>query len=53
MNWKHALSGMIGGVLFCAGATSAWAEDVVVKVWSRADRSGPLRAGNIVTPATR
>ena len=48
MNWKHALSGMVGGVLFCAAATSALAEDVVIKVWSRADRSGPLRAGNIV-----
>ena len=29
-------------------ATPALAEDVVIKVWSRADRSGPLRAGNIV-----
>ena len=48
MNWKHALSGMVGGVLFCAAATSALAEDVVIKVWARADRSGPLRAGNIV-----
>ena len=48
MNWKYALSGMVGGVLFCAAATSASAEDVVIKVWSRADRSGPLRAGNIV-----
>ena len=26
----------------------SFAEDVVIKVWSRADRSGPLRAGNIV-----
>lgn len=48
MNWKHALLGMVAGALLCAGATSASAEDVVVKVWSRADRSGPLRAGNIV-----
>ena len=48
MNWKHALSGMVAGVLFCAATTSAFAEDVVVRVWSRADRSGPLRAGNIV-----
>ena len=29
-------------------AQPAFAEDVVIKVWSRADRSGPLRAGNIV-----
>ena len=48
MNWKHALSGMVAGALFCAAPTSALAEDVVIKVWSRADRSGPLRAGNIV-----
>ena len=32
-------------------AQPACAEDVVIKVWSRADRSGPLRAGNIVTAA--
>src|SRR5882757_971643 len=49
MNWKHALSGMVGGVLFCAATAPVFAEDVVIKVWSRADRSGPLRAGNIVT----
>src|SRR6202165_1418084 len=49
MNGKQALSGMVAGVLLCAFATSALAEDVVIKVWSRADRSGPLRAGNIVT----
>ena len=48
MNWKHALSGMVAGALLCATVTSAWADDVVIKVWSRADRSGPLRAGNLV-----
>src|SRR3990172_10341297 len=48
MNWKHALSGIIGGMLFGAAATSALADDVVIKVWARADRSGPLRAGNLV-----
>ena len=32
-------------------AATAAAEDVVVKLWSRADRSGPLRAGNIVAAA--
>ena len=49
MNWKHALSGLIAGALLGAIVTSAAAEDVVIKVWSRADRSGPLRAGNLVT----
>jgi inositol-phosphate transport system substrate-binding protein len=32
-------------------ATAAFAEEVVVKLWARADRSGPLRAGNIVAAA--
>ena len=37
-------------VAFVAGLTPlAGAEDVVIKVWSRADRSGPLRAGNLVS----
>jgi len=44
----------IGFVLSFAAATAAIAlpaagEDVVIKVWSRADRSGPLRAGNLVS----
>jgi inositol-phosphate transport system substrate-binding protein len=39
---------MVASVLFCATVASAMAEDVVIKVWSRADRSGPLRAGNLV-----
>ena len=48
MNWKNKLSLTIIGALLYAATGSALAEDVVVKVWSRADRSGPLRAGNIV-----
>jgi inositol-phosphate transport system substrate-binding protein len=47
MNWKLALSGM-ATVATLVAAQPAAAEDVVIKVWSRADRSGPLRAGNIV-----
>ncbi len=31
--------------------TPVLAEEVTLKLWSRADRSGPLRAGNIVTAA--
>lgn len=38
------------GVLV-ATAAPALAEDVTVTLWSRADRSGPLRAGNIVGAA--
>ena len=48
MNCKHALSAMLAGVLFGAITAQALADDVVIKAWSRADRSGPLRAGNLV-----
>jgi inositol-phosphate transport system substrate-binding protein len=48
MNWKLTLAGALAGALFAAAAQPALAEDVVIKVWSRADRSGPLRAGNLV-----
>ena len=47
MNWKLAIAATLSGALF-ATAQPTFAEDVVIKVWSRADRSGPLRAGNIV-----
>jgi inositol-phosphate transport system substrate-binding protein len=33
------------------GVSAAFAEDVTIKLWARADRSGPLRAGNIVAAA--
>ena len=49
MNWKNTLSATAASALLCVVTTSALAEDVVVKVWSRADRSGPLRAGNLVS----
>ena len=38
---------VVGGL----AAPPAPAEEVTVKLWSRADRSGPLRAGNIVAAA--
>ena len=40
-------------VTICLGLTTAssLADDITVKLWSRADRSGPLRAGNIVAAA--
>ena len=47
MNWKLAFAATLAGALV-ATAQPTFAEDVVIKVWSRADRSGPLRAGNIV-----
>jgi inositol-phosphate transport system substrate-binding protein len=48
MNWKFAFAGTLAGALLATAAQQVLAEDVVIKVWSRADRSGPLRAGNIV-----
>lgn len=48
MNWKLAFAGVLSGALLAMAAQQALAEDVVIKVWSRADRSGPLRAGNLV-----
>ena len=39
MNWKHTLSAVAAAALLCVAAGSAMAEDVVIKVWSRADRS--------------
>jgi inositol-phosphate transport system substrate-binding protein len=44
-----AASLLIGAAI--VGSAGAWAEDVTVKLWARADRSGPLRAGNIVAAA--
>ncbi len=40
------------GLLGCSlAAPAVQAEEVVLKLWSRADRSGPLRAGNILAAA--
>jgi inositol-phosphate transport system substrate-binding protein len=48
MNAKLIFAATLATALI--GATQpSLAEDVVIKVWSRADRSGPLRAGNIVS----
>jgi len=48
MNWKLAIAGTLVGALLGAVVQPVFAEDVVIKLWSRADRSGPLRAGSIV-----
>ncbi len=48
------LGHLLAAALIAAGCFSAgpvFSEDVTVKLWSRADRSGPLRAGNIVAAA--
>ena len=48
MDRKTVLCGIVAAAMLCIAAASAYAEDVVIKVWSRADRSGPLRASNLV-----
>jgi len=42
---------VLAGAAIVGTAATSHAEDVVVKLWARADRSGPLRAGNIVAAA--
>ncbi len=41
----------ISAAMLGSAAAPALAEDVTINLWSRADRSGPLRAGNIVAAA--
>jgi len=48
MDRRTVLCGIVAGAMLCIAAAPAYADDVVIKVWSRADRSGPLRAGNLV-----
>ncbi len=40
---------LLGATVFANVPASA--EEVTIKLWARADRSGPLRAGNIVAAA--
>ena len=42
---------LLTGAMLIGSTASGLAEEVVVKLWARADRSGPLRAGNIVAAA--
>ena len=42
---------LVLGAALAGAMGTAFAEEVVVKLWARADRSGPLRAGNIVAAA--
>jgi inositol-phosphate transport system substrate-binding protein len=43
-------AGLFAGAAFLSAIPVA-AEEVTIKLWARADRSGPLRAGNIVAAA--
>ncbi len=59
--WKRRtlLGAALGAILAAAppppsaigGAAAAEAEETTIKLWSRADRSGPLRSGNVVDAA--
>ena len=51
---KYLALGALGAVLLGAVySVPASAEEVVLNVWSRQDVSGPLRAGNLITAASR
>lgn len=41
----------VAAAILAGVAAPALAEDITIKLWSRADRSGPLRAGNIIQAA--
>ena len=41
MSWKPAIAGSLAAAFIVAAVPCSAAEDVVIKVWSRADRSGP------------
>lgn len=42
---------LLAGAMLVGATAPGHAEEVVVKMWARADRSGPLRAGNVVAAA--
>ena len=49
MHYRRLLAvALVAGTALIGTIPAATAEEVVVKLWARADRSGPLRAGNIV-----
>jgi inositol-phosphate transport system substrate-binding protein len=48
---RQLAAALLVGSSLLGASLSAQAEEVVVKMWARADRSGPLRAGNIVAAA--
>jgi inositol-phosphate transport system substrate-binding protein len=53
MTRKNMIAIAVAAAAIWAGTGPAMAEDVTIKLWSRADRSGPLRAGNIVDAAAQ
>jgi inositol-phosphate transport system substrate-binding protein len=51
MRHVKTLAAALAGAMLIGGVAAAVAEEVTIKLWARADRSGPLRAGNIVAAA--
>ena len=48
---KRLISALVAASFAATIAVPVFADEVTIKLWSRADRSGPLRAGNIVSAA--
>ena len=48
---KRLVSALVAASFAATIAVPVFADEVTIKLWSRADRSGPLRAGNIVSAA--
>ena len=48
---KRLVSTLVAASFAATIAVPVFADEVTIKLWSRADRSGPLRAGNIVSAA--
>ncbi len=51
MTTRKLFAAGVAAVTLLAATAPSFAEDVTIKLWSRADRSGPMRAGNIVDAA--
>ena len=51
MNSFIGLAAGLAASVALTAVAPAFAEDITIKLWSRADRSGPMRAGNIVDSA--
>lgn len=51
MSFRSLLAASVAAATLCGAAAPVFAEDITIKLWSRADRSGPMRAGNIVDAA--
>jgi inositol-phosphate transport system substrate-binding protein len=49
--FRLVAAALVAGTTLLGGVTASLGEEVVVKMWARADRSGPLRAANIVAAA--